>query len=125
MRIKSNIYQQRFECQRCLEAEDNTEQDGEEDQDESDEKTDDKKRQKHCHCPLWSPSPELVESMSAGQPSRRYKMELKRKKDACEIDRIMNAVDEETRAKEKKKTLKVNRFFFIFLFCNANYGLCS
>ena len=48
------------------------------------EEVTEKKRQKHCHCPLWKPSEKLVASMCGGQPSRRYKEQLKRRKEVKE-----------------------------------------
>ena len=79
MRLKSNIYQCRYECPKCINEE----------VDDTDEieiggneiKEDKKKRQRHCHCPLWKPSAELVESMTGGQPCRRYKSELKKRRE--------------------------------------------
>ena len=101
MRIKSNVYQCRFECTKC-------EDDGQSDvvPGEASEENTSKKRQRHCHCPLWKPSTELVESMIGGQPSRRYKQELKRKREEMESEKLVNNVGQEARDKSRKQLLK-------------------
>ena len=72
MRVKSNIYQCRFECPRCLELDEKVEE-----VEETDESEINRRRPKHCHCPLWQPSSLLVESMGSGQPSRTHKEDLR------------------------------------------------
>ena len=56
MRIKSNVYQLKFDCEHCQEDDVND--------NEEDEKEEDKKVKKNCHCFLWKPSVSLVDSMS-------------------------------------------------------------
>jgi len=86
-----NIFQCRFDCLKCNEADD-----GGEDEEGAEEELGANKRQKHCHCPLWKPFQELITSMSGGQPWHRYKDELnKRKVEAWPI--ALYNVDEVTR----------------------------
>ena len=100
MRVKSDIYQCRFECIKC---EDENRSEVQDDESEEDIR---KKRQRHCHCPLWKPSAELVESMKGGQPSKRYKQELKRKREELEAENILKKVEDETKERMRKQTLK-------------------
>lgn len=98
VRVKSNIYQLRFDCERCKKPDEKIE-------DNVEEPTE-KKRQKHCHCPLWKPSEKLVASMCGGQPSRRYKEELKRNKELKDDDAVLYNRVEEEKSEERRKRLK-------------------
>ena len=69
VRIKSTIYQCRYSCPKCEDI-----QKGQHVEDSSNKS---EKRQRHCHCPLWKPSEELVASMTGGQPCRQYKEGIK------------------------------------------------
>ena len=90
MRVKSSIYQCRFDCSRCA---DGVESEGIEE--EEFEVGTSKKRQNHCHCPLWKPSSELIGSMNGGQPSRRFKQKMKRKREQLEAEILELGVEEE------------------------------
>ena len=75
MRIKTNVFKLRSECDSCIKRENKLVDDEEEEEgvnDEEETKTT-HGRLKHCHCSLFRPSPELMEFMSEGQPKQRYK----------------------------------------------------
>ena len=101
MRVKSNIYQCRFDCPRCLEVDEKVEE-----VEETDESEINRRRPKHCHCPLWQPSSLLVESMGSGQPSRRYKEDLRKKKEDLEGDMVQKKLGEEIAARKRKQVIR-------------------
>lgn len=43
----------------------------------------------HCHCPLFKVSDSLIDFMSAGQPSRKYKKDQLEKRTAAKVDRVI------------------------------------
>ena len=43
----------------------------------------------HCHCPLFEVSDSLVEFMSAGQPSQKYKKDLEKRRNAAKVERVL------------------------------------
>ena len=98
-----NIFQCRFDCAKCNKAEAD---EGEDDEDEEEEELGASKRLKHCHCPLWKPSKEMITSMSGGQPSHRYKEELKKRKVESDAEAALYNIDEVTRKEQRKKVLR-------------------
>ena len=84
-------------------------------EDDESEENNREKRLRHCHCPLYKPSAELVESMNKGQPSKRYKQVLKRKREELEAKQILNKVEDEIKKRSKKQMFKVSLLMLMLL----------
>ena len=55
---------------------------------------------RHCHCHLWKPSDELMDMMRGGQPYRRYKADMEKKKQEKEEKQVLkdlNAQEDESK----------------------------
>ena len=101
LRIKSNVYQMRFECKRCEESEELYDDD---DDTEAESEPTRKINLRHCHCSLWKPSDDLVASMSGGQPRSRYLEELAKIREAENSKKIADNLDEASK-KERRDTI--------------------
>jgi hypothetical protein len=55
---------------------------------------------RHCHCHLWQPPDELMDMMRGGQPYRRYKADMERRKQEEEEKQVLkelNAQEDESK----------------------------
>ena len=83
MRIKSNTFELKEDCEKCdIAEEEDEESEGEEEEDDDEEEETKKKKRTFCpcHCSLFQPGEELLVSMKGGQPNRRYTADKKQKK---------------------------------------------
>ena len=66
LRIKSNTYTLREDCERCTEDLEDVKHDT-----KDDDEQDSKARKNHCHCSIFQPSSGLMASIKDGQPWQR------------------------------------------------------
>ena len=58
---------------------------------------------RHCHCHLWQPTDELMDTMRGGQPYRRYKADMEKRKQEEEDKQVLkdlNAQEDERKRLE-------------------------
>jgi hypothetical protein len=100
LRIKSNTFQLRDQCDVC--NEDSADDQDDDDDDDEDEET--KKTKKHCHCSLFQPSPDLLASLTDGQPNRRCREAEEKKRNKKEEELFIGELNyREMGGKAKEK----------------------
>ena len=67
------------------------EEDSSEDEEKSedDEKSDKVKQLTHCHCPMFVVTDGMMAAMASGQPSQKYKADVKEKKEKLKMEKIL------------------------------------
>jgi len=58
---------------------------------------------RHCHCHLWQPTDELMDTMRGGQPYRRYKADMEKRKQEEEDKQVLK--DLNAQEDERKRLL--------------------
>ena len=80
-------------CQKFLEKErkeaKRNNNESQEDSSEDEEKSEKVKQLTHCHCPKFVVTDGMMAAMASGQPSQKYKAEVKEKKEKLEMEKIL------------------------------------
>ena len=92
--LKSHNLNLKHGCLKCetikenaASKERNNNEENSESEDDIDERVDVKSV--HCHCSMFTVGDEMIADMSDGQPSRRYKADMKSKRDKLKIEKVL------------------------------------
>ena len=119
--MRSNVHNLRLKCEECKKVKlkkwqranakqdqaDTEEDETTDEEEEGTEKTIKGEKASHCHCHLFEVDQDLMATMSNGQPCKRYKADLKRKKEEEIEEKRIREPAKKADQEKSKRDLKI------------------